>query len=518
MAVWFGHEKSFTPRRIDVMKLQQQHKNMVTRSRAPGEFLLAAMAPVRPNAAHPTNTPWTCPRTTDYSVMSLFHDRFPKDGVSEGEAEGSRLGMAFNIHTGGLSRQGRFTWGGPNSLTPVNKDFLLAATARGEHFHMSLGNTSALKTAILMDGEIGDAVRKKRTLDSAPKLPVVLLGFERADGEKKAELSEIGGPTLLPDLPVTDLADFKQLGNYATQLLNRHSLYDVGWSDEAEGGIRIRLSTHTCDHDVPQALDHMAPGFSVVQEEFVLPPGFDLAQCKGADIAFDVGTVLEAGQLIGYASAFPSAAEVKAPTSGTIVDIDASNEANVVVRQGQYADWQQVVTAGELTASEVDFVLGAAWARAWQGGKEFGLKKGSEYWPETIRWIDIRLVNSELLKPSTAIGDELMSVMSMDKDRKEFRLLTDFTELLNPGGRMPIQVFSMMQANPTSLLFKDSSGKTSLDLHSVPPSRLPYRNVAVARVRGEQANRTVSENLQNAAKKNPAGLFGGLTSTPTASS
>jgi len=499
------------------MKLQQQHKNMMTRDRAPGEFLLAAVVPVRPNASHVTNTPWPCPRTTDYSWMSLFHDLFPKDGAASGKAEGSRLGMAFNIHKGGLSRQGRFTWGGPNSLTPVNKDASLIATAKGEHFHMALGNTSAMVTAIAMDKEIGDAVRKKRVLDAAPKLPVVLLGFERADGEKKAGLSEIGGPTLLPDLPVTDLADFKQLGNYATQLLNRHSLYDVGWSDEVEGGIRVRLAGKTCDHDVPQALVNMAPGFSVVEEEFVLPPGFELLKRHAEDIPFDVGTVLEAGQLIGYASSFPGAAEVRAPASGTIDYIDASNEANVVVPQGQYATWKQI--ADELTAEEVDFVLDAAWARAWQGGKEFGIKKGSEYWPETIRWIDVRLVNSELLKPTTwSIDSDLMAAMSIEKDRKELRLLTDFSELLLPGGRMPIQAFAMMEANPTSLLFTDPSGKTSLDLHSVPPSRVPFRHVSVARVRGEQANRTVSENLQDAAKKNPAGLFGGLTSTPTASS
>jgi hypothetical protein len=498
------------------MKLQQQHKQVVTRNRNQREYLLAAVVPVRPNKG--LRDPWTCPRTSDYSVMSLFHDLFPKDGVSDGTAEGSRLGMAFNISVGGLSRQGRFAWGGPNHNTKVNKNLLEAATAKGEHFHMSLSNTSALKTAIAMDKEIEDAVRKKRALDSAPKLPVVLLGFERADGEKKDEsgLSEIGGPTLLPDLPTTDLADFKQLGNAATQLLNNNSLYDLGFSDEVEGGIRVRLAGKTCNHDVPQALSAMAPGFSVYQEEFVLPPGFDLlVDENGEDIPFDVGTVLKKGQLIGFAG--EGGPEVRAEASGTIADIDASGEANVIVRQGQYADWKQI--ADNLTAEEIDFVLEAAWARAWQGGtKEYGKKKGSEYWPETIRWIDMRLINSELLKPSTEIGDDLMSVMSMEKGRKEFRLLTDFSELLNPGGRMPIQVVEMMQANPTSLKFEDPSGKTSLDLHSVPPSRLPYRNVAVARARGEQARKTVSENLQDAAKKNPTGLFGGLASTPTASS
>ena len=495
------------------MKLQQQHKQAVTRTRSPEELLRAAVVAVRPHTS--LRDPWVSERTSDYSWMSLFPDRFPNEGVAAGTAEGSRAGMAFSIHAGGLSRQGRFAWGGPNSLTPVNKDFLLPATPKGEHFHMAVGNTSAMATSIAMDKEIGDAVRKKRTLDVAPKLPRVLLGFDRADGEKKDDddvgLPEIGGPTLLADLPPTGLADWVQLGNYATQLLCRYSLYDTGWSDEGvAGGIVVRLLRHTCDHDVPQALQTAGPGFSVYQEEFVLPPGFESVTDDEGDLV-DTGREVEAGQLIGFAG--EGGREVRAAASGTIVDIDVSNEATVIVPQAKRADWKQI--ADKLTAEEIDFVLESAWARAWEGGiKEFGIKKGSEWWPETIRWIDMRLINSELLKPSTEIGDELMSVMSMEKGRKAFRVLTDFTELLNPGGRMSIQVIAMAEAaSSAGLKFLDASGKVSLDLYSVPPSRLPYRNVSVAKAHGERSRKTVSDSLKDAAKKNPTGLFGGLAST-----
>lgn len=497
------------------MALTQQHKQAVARPHLPGEQFMAAVVAVRPHTS--LRATWVSERTSDYSWMSLFSHRFPNEGVAAGTAEGSRAGMAFSIHTGGLSRQGRFAWGGPNSLTPVNKDFLLPATPKGEHFHMAVGNTSAMVTSIAMDKEIGDAARKKRPLDSAPKLPRVLLGFDRADGEKKDDdddvgLPEIGGPTLLEDLPPTGLADWVQLGNYATQLLCSRSLYDTGWSDEVvAGGIVVRLSRHTCDHDVPQALQTAGPGFSVYQEEFVLPPGFESVTDDEGELAVDIGREVEAGQLIGFAG--EGGREVRADASGTIVDIDVSNEATVIVPQAKRADWKQI--ADKLTAEEIDFVLEAAWARAWEGGtKEFGIKKGSEWWPETIRWIDVQLINSDLLKPSTEIGPELMSVMSTEKSRKALRFLTDFTELLLPGGRMPIQVFAMAEAaSAAGLKFLDPSGKTSLDMFSVPPSRLPYHNVSVANAHGARARKTVSENLQDAGKKNPEGLFGGLAST-----
>ena len=494
------------------MNLQTQHKKAGTRPRSQEELRRGAVVAVRPHTS--LRDPWVSERTSDYSWMSLFPDRFPNEGVAAGTAEGSRAGMAFNIHTGGLSRQGRFAWGGPNSLTPVNKDFLLPATPKGEHFHMAVGNTSAMVTSIAMDKEIGDAARKKRPLDSAPKLPRVLLGFDRADGEKKDDvgLPEIGGPTLLADLPPIGLADWAQLGNYATQLLCRYSLLDIGFSDKAAaGGVVVRLSRHTCDHDVPQALQTAGPGFSVYQEEFVLPPGFESVVDDEGELAVDIGREVEAGQLIGFAG--EGGREVRADASGTIVDIDVSNEATVVVPQAKRADWKQV--AEGLTGEESDFVLESAWARAWEGGtKEFGIKKGSEWWPETIRWIDVRLINSDLLKPSTEIGPELMSVMSTEKSRKAFRVLTDFTELLLPGGRMPIQVFAMAEAaSSAGLKFLDASGKVSLDLYSVPPSRLPYRNVSVAKAHGERSRKTVSDSLQDAAKKNPKGLFGGLAST-----
>ena len=435
---------------------RKRHKAAVSRSRHADERNIVAVLPVL-GSGHDTRKPWPSPRIAldRLTVCALYDDMIPNEGVASGEATGSHWARLCSLHKAGVTRSGKIAVGGATKeRAPFLKDLLEALTERGERFHLSERNR-VTDYALQMDREIADAAKKHRPLDSQPPLPQFLLGFEQA--------------------PSMEVADVEQLRNYSVALLNKYSFGPKGFVDSADTEVRsdtsgvisafeqtkevgtvIRLAdAETSEHDVTEALGKIGPGFSVYSAEILLPDSFEPL----ADL--DIGCRITEGQVLGY------------------------DDQLAEVPKRQYADWN-AVTAANVFADDLEArLLAAAWAKAQVGGEKFAMTGGKdhstgqlEYFDDGMVWMDFRLFAPEHIVPGMPI-------------------VGDFSDLLLPGGVMPVLLFKRQQQGTTSLKFSDITGKVMLDLLSCAPSRLPFRNVEVAKRRGIESKKSMEEQCQN---------------------
>ena len=435
---------------------QQRHKAAISRTHHADEKDMVAVLPVL-GSGHDTRKPWPSPRIAmdRLTVSALYDDMIPNEGVASGEATGSHWARLCSLHKAGVTRSGKIAVGGATKTrAPLLKVFSLPLTEKGERFHLAERNR-VTDYALQMDKEIADAAKKHRPLDSQPPLPQFLFGFEQA--------------------PSMELADVEQLRNYAVALLNKYSFGPAGFVDSADTEVRsdtsgvisafeqteevgtvIRLSDpETSEQDIAESLEKIGPGFSVYSAEILLSDSFEPL----ADL--DIGCRITEGQVLGY------------------------HDQLAEVPKRQYADWS-AVTTGNVFADDLEARLfAAAWAKAQVGGEKFAMTGNKdhstgqlEYFDDGMVWMDFRLFAPEHIVPSMPI-------------------VGDFSDLLLPGGVMPVLLFKRQQSGTTSLKFSDITGKVVLDLLSCAPSRLPFRNVEVAKRRGIESQKSMEEKCQN---------------------